>query len=306
MKNYFLTAILIISLCACNNSNKTETNQLSQTQTEDFDGTQELFEIDKSINDKTIDSVGIGVTDNAYWFKDGKVVKLYLQGGYGGKFETFENYYFKQDGQVFAYYKEEVNYQGFNYRVLIYFDGSNITDGHYWFDNKSMDKREMGISLGKVGYTLDYITNDEETNKSKGLLTISDLAQKNGFEISTEKMNEKSSNKKTTGSLKPFNEVQLTLIDGSLKKAKIYLGEPDKYVHPFGHLTKGYAVYFNKVLNSGKPNHLVLFLRMNGNFWGDDAKIEEIYSVGDVEKACFGIHCLYVDNKQIHSNAIPD
>lgn len=305
MKYGIILTILVMSFYACNNSAKPEPNDLTQIQTKDFDGPEELSAIDNSINNGTIDSIGIGVGDNAYWFKDGKVVKLYLLDGYGDRFEVKESYYFKENGQVFAYNKEEVNSQGFQYRVLIYFDGSNVKDGQYWFDKKKVDNVEMATRLSKVGYTLIDMRNDDVTKKSRGLLTVSDLAEQNGIEISSEKMNEKAKNKKVSGSLKPFNEVQLTLMDGSLKKAKLYLGEPDKYVHPFGHITKGYAVYFNKVSDNGKPKHLVLFLRMNGNFWGDDAKIEEIYSICD-EKACFGIHCLYVDNKEIHSNVIPD
>ncbi len=102
-----------------------------------------------------------------------------------------------------------------------------------------------------------------------------------------------------------FKEIQLKLIDGSLKKAKIYLGEPDKYEYSFGHLTKGFAIYFNKVSNqNGGTNHLVLFLRMNGNQWGNNAEIEEIYSVNDNQKACFGIHCIVIKNQTIFTNAI--
>jgi hypothetical protein len=306
MKYVSLLMVLIMSFYACNNSTITESSKLNQLQTptKDFDGPKELSTIDNSINNGTMDSITVG--DNAYWFKNGRVVKLYLLSGYGGRFEVNENYYFKEDGQVFAYQKEEINSQGFQYRVLFYFNGSNVTDGYYWFNKISMDKREMEINLKKIGYSLKDMANVEETKRSKGQLTISELTKENGIEISSEKMNEKTKNKKASVSLKPFTEVQLTLMDGSLKKAKLYLGEPDKYVNPFGHITKGYAVYFNKVSNNGKPQHLVLFLRMSGNFWGDDAKIEEMYSVGDDEKACFGIHCLYIDNKLIHSNVIPD
>ena len=106
MKYSFLLALLIISLNSCNNASSREPNKLSQKQNNSSNGSNELSEIDNSINDGTIDSVGIGTTDNAYWSKNGKVVKLHLHGGYGGKFETFENYYFKQDGQVFAYFRE--------------------------------------------------------------------------------------------------------------------------------------------------------------------------------------------------------
>lgn len=101
--------------------------------------------------------------------------------------------------------------------------------------------------------------------------------------------------------LKTFDEIQLTLTDASFKKAKLYLGEPDKYEFAFSHLTKGYAIYYDRVANGGKPKHLVLFLRMLGNQWGDHAAIEEIYSVDNNQKACFGIHCIKV-SKSNNSN----
>lgn len=77
------------------------------------------------------------------------------------------------------------------------------------------------------------------------------------------------------------------------------MGEPDKYEYSFGHVSKGFAVYYNRVSNNGKPKHLVLFLRMQGNQWGNNAEIEEIYSVEDNQKACFGIHCIMIKNQTI-------
>jgi hypothetical protein len=116
----------------------------------------------------------------------------------------------------------------------------------------------------------------------------------------TEKINNNSS-----GTSLNFKDIQLNLIDASLKKAKIYLGEPDKYEYGFGHVTKGFAIYYNKVSNpNGNPLHLVLFLRMNGNQWGNDSGIEEIYAVDENEKACFGIHCLKINNEEIYTNAL--
>jgi hypothetical protein len=105
----------------------------------------------------------------------------------------------------------------------------------------------------------------------------------------TEKINNNSSSTSLN-----FKDIQMNLIDGSLKKAIVYLGKPDKTEYAFGHVTKGFAVYYDKVSNNGKPKHLVLFLRMQGNQWGNNAEIEEIYSVEDGQKACFGIHCMMV------------
>jgi hypothetical protein len=101
-------------------------------------------------------------------------------------------------------------------------------------------------------------------------------------------------NKNENGNSKTFDEIQLTLTDATIKKAKLYLGEPDKYEYAFGHITKGFAIYYDRVSNNGKPKHLVLFLRMQGNQWGNNAEIEEIYSVEDGQKACFGIHCIMI------------
>lgn len=93
---------------------------------------------------------------------------------------------------------------------------------------------------------------------------------------------------------KSFDEIQLTLTDASFKKAKLYLGEPDYSKFAHGHLTKGFAIYYDRVSNGSKPKHLVLFLRMQGNQWGDHAAIEEIHSVDNNQRACFGVHCINV------------
>ena len=101
---------------------------------------------------------------------------------------------------------------------------------------------------------------------------------------------------------KTFNEIQLELTDASLKKAKLYLGEPDVFESTIGHITKGFAVYYNMVSNNGSPKHLVLFLRwQQGN---SNPEIEEIYSVSDGEKACFGIHCIKIIDGEIYTNAL--
>ena len=43
---------------------------------------------------------------------------------------------------------------------------------------------------------------------------------------------------------------------------------------------------------------------MNGNQWGNNAKIEEIYCVDDNQKTCFGIHCIKIKDKKISTNAL--
>ena len=295
--------VLILDFYACNNSAKQL--ELGQSQASHFDGPKQLAEINSSISKKTANLIeGDGYS---FWYENGKLIKLNIEGGYGGNFSTKENYFFDENGKVFAYNKDEVNgISEFTYRLQIYFNGSNIVDETYWFNEVERNRKNMDVDLKKVGYSIDDIINDKETKKPRGLLTISDLSKEYSIDFSFEKLNKKNQIQESSDSLKPFADVKLNLMDGSLKRAKLYLGEPDKYVNPFGHITKGYAVYFNKVSNNGKPQHLVLFLRMNGNFWGDDAKIEEIYSVSDDEKACFGIHCLYIDDKVIHSNVMTD
>ena len=102
-----------------------------------------------------------------------------------------------------------------------------------------------------------------------------------------------------------FKDIQMNLVDGSLKKAKIYLGEPDKIEYGFGHITKGFVIYYNRVTNpGGNPKNLVLFLRMNGKQWVNNASIEEMYSIEDNQKACFGIHCIKIKNQTIYTNAL--
>jgi hypothetical protein len=113
----------------------------------------------------------------------------------------------------------------------------------------------------------------------------------------------KTSNKAGENSTKEFHDVELALTDGSLKKSKLLLGNPDKIEYGFGHGSKGFAVFFNKVSEQGgTPKHLVLFIRMKDGFWGPDATIEEIYCIEDNQKACFGIHCLSIRDGLIYSN----
>jgi uncharacterized protein (TIGR02145 family) len=154
------------------------------------------------------------------------------------------------------------------------------------------------------------------TNNSEGGITDNLKGQK--FKVTYIKIAEKdfelvkianinsSNNESTTSNnnSKEFSDIQLTLTDATIKKAKLFLGEPDKYEYSFGHITKGFAVYYDKVSNNGQPKHLVLFLRMDGSLWGNNAKIEEIYSVSDNEKACFGIHCVEIRNYEIYTNAL--
>jgi hypothetical protein len=140
-------------------------------------------------------------------------------------------------------------------------------------------------------------------------LTLLDLSKRYGFDSQTnQKINNLESQTNgysSSNSTKQFNEIQLTLTDGSLKKAKIYLGEPNKYERYFGHITKGFAIYYNIVANQGgTPKHLILFLRKDPKGKSDEEKIEEIYSIEDNQKTCFGIHCIMIKNQETYTNAL--
>ena len=173
---------------------------------------------------------------------------------------------------------------------VIKYDYDNI--GNWIKETSSYTDTETIIRTRKIEYYSDNENVDSTTTTSK----IDEIAQ-------PEKEEKKIDNNQN---LKKFNEIQLTLLDATIKKAKIYLGEPDVEEHGFGHVSKGFAVYYNKVANgNGKPKHLVLFLRMNdNNQWGTNAKVEEIYSIDDNQKACFGIHCIKIENQNITTNAL--
>lgn len=130
---------------------------------------------------------------------------------------------------------------------------------------------------------------DNILKSDTNLINDSTIIQKN--DISVEQ------NDDNFNSLKKFNDVQLTLIDASLKKAKLYLGEPDKIgLLYMGGSEKNAAIYLNKVNDNGVTKHLVLFLRYY--------TVEEIYAIRDNEKAYFGIHYVEVRNNNFYSNSV--
>lgn len=157
----------------------------------------------------------------------------------------------------------------------------------------------LNTTIHEMQNDSNIVVNAENKDISNGSKTEND-----NKETSSSTTNSTLTNNNNSNSTKQFNEIQLTLTDASLKKAELYLGEPDKYEYGFGHLTKGFAIYYNKVSNNGTPKHLILFLRMQGNQWGNNAEIEEIYSVEDGQKACFGIHCIMIKNQTIYTNAL--
>lgn len=183
------------------------------------------------------------------------------------------------------------------------------------YDNETVDSSICFLELKDSKFIFKPERNGEnlsEENKPNiftriGAWLDNKSANSDGGNGITDNTSNSSVEKKTNNeyNTKDFNEIQLTLLDATVKKAKIYLGEPDVTQRDFGHLTKGFLIYYNRVsTNSGIPNHLVLFIRL-GSPWGDNDKIEEIYSIKENEKACFGIHCLKISNKKIYSN-VPD
>ncbi|RKS98655.1 hypothetical protein [Flavobacterium sp. 123] len=301
-----ISILFLLQSCISNSKKDNSVNPAENNETK-FNGEEELSSINNCIVEKHADSV---INNNyKYWLKDGRIIKLNIFDGDGENYSIEEDYYFKDDNTVFAYQKKELNFpNAIDYKALIYFDGSKITKEDYWISDVKTTKKSVEDQLKRIGFSIqNEIILDTDTNKSKGLLTLLDLSKRYGFDS---QIREKNSNIENISSenenTKPFDEIQLTLTDATLKKAKIYLGEPDKYEYYFGHITKGFAIYYNKVANQGgKSKHLILFLRKNPMGTNHEKKIEEIYSIEDNEKACFGIHCIMIKNQIIYTN-VPD
>ena len=321
MITYFIACILLIvgSYYIFNFAKNKNLNSISKSKPTEFKVVEEFDKINSSINSKLTDSISNTYNDYdyTYWYKDGKVIKLSVFFTDYNDFSTAEDYYFKDNNYVFAYRIKDVNLaDNRNYTALIYFNDSSIVKEDYLVKDMNSEnskdikktKRLFENYLKERGLSIKDISQDVKTKKSIGLLTLSELSNRYSFDYKNLRNNNSQSqntNSYDSNSMKQFRDIQITLMDASLKKAKIYLGEPDKYEYAFGHISKGFALYYNIVANqNGSPKHLVLFLRMNGNQWGDDAMVEEIYEVDDYEKACFGIHCIEIKNRTIYTNAL--
>ncbi|MDI6049918.1 hypothetical protein QLS31_08750 [Flavobacterium sp. XS2P24] len=295
----YISILFLLQSCI-SNSKKDNSASPSENNETKFNGEEELANINNYIVEKHADSVSNN--NYKYWLKDGRIIKLNVVEGDDENYNIEEDYYFKDNNTVFVYQKKELNFpNAIDYKALIYFDGSKTTKEDYWISDVKTTKKTIEDQLKKIGFSIqNEIILDMDTNKSKGLLTLLDLSNRYGFDSQTREKNSENEN------TKPFDEIQLTLTDATLKKAKIYLGEPDKYEYYFGHITKGFAIYYNKVANQGgKSKHLILFLRKNPMGTNHEKKIEEIYSIEDNEKACFGIHCILIKNQIIYTN-VPD
>lgn len=303
-----ISILFLLQSCISNSKKDNAVTPFVNHETK-FNAEEELSNINNYINKSLPDSIS---SDNyKFWLKGGKIIKLNFVDGDGEDYLIEEDYYFKEDGNVFAYQKKELNFSNaLDYKALIYFNESKIIKEDYWISDEKSTKDSVENQLKRIGTTIqNEIIVDTSTNKSKGLLTLLDLSKRYGFDsqIGQEVNNSESQNinSNNSNSTKQFDEIQLTLIDGTLKKAKLYLGEPDVYEPYFGHITKGFAIYYNKVANQGgKPKHLILFLRKNPMGKSNEEKIEEIYSIEDNQKSCFGIHCIKIINHEIYTNAL--
>lgn len=299
----FISIFFLLQSCMSNSKKDNEANPVENNEAK-FNEEKEFLKINNYIVEKHADSVSNN--NYKYWLKDGRIIKLNVVDGDGENYNIEEDYYFKDNNTVFAYQKKELNFpNAIDYKALIYFDTSKITKEEYWTSDVKTTKKSVEDQLKRIGFSIqNEIILDTDTNKSKGLLTLLDLSKRYGFDSRTREKNSNVENKNSENeNTKPFDEIQLTLTDATLKKAKIYLGEPDKYEYYFGHITKGFAIYYNKVANQGgKSKHLILFLRKNPMGTNHEKKIEEIYSIEDNEKACFGIHCIMIKNQIIYTN----
>lgn len=296
MMKKILNLIIIMTLVSlqqsCNQAKKNEVN---------FNPRDEYDIINKEIKENKLDS--ISAENYTYWLKNNEIVKLYAFEGDGENYATHEEYYLKNK-KVYAVQKKHIDFpNALDYKALLFFNSKEILEGDFWIDNVKKDKTKLLKLLEMHGLTFqNEIVTDRTSNKAKGLLTLDELSIRYGIHLQNSNT-ENRSNQTPVSNNRTFQEIQLELIDASLKKAKLYLGEPDVFESTFGHITKGFVIYYNKVDNSGDtPKHLVLFLRWKKG--SNNPEIEEIFSVSDYEQACFGIHCIELREGEIYTNAL--
>ena len=287
MKHIFSILLLIVMLYSCkNNNSKSENSSKVVEESKDFNGLTQLK----------------GQTFYAYHQKnpyDGESVSFLEDGRVrlGNSVCQVEmNSNINSDEITLKYNAMDCKFSFTDNNVKGDLVGNVLMKGQQIFLHiKSLKDNSSGIDNGY--YELFHELKDE-----KEIERIISSNEKLINEIDKNQNSETNSN--SNNSTKLFSDVQLTLTDASLKKAKLYLGEPDNYEFGFGHNSKGFAIYYNVVENNGEtPKHLVLFLRQ-GYLWDDNCAIEEIYCLNDNEKACFGIHCLMVRDKIIYTNAL--
>jgi len=164
------------------------------------------------------------------------------------------------------------------------YDNSKVVN-KYEYDNKnwiSLTQEWNGEPNFIIQRRIDYYEDDEASiNTDTYLVSL-----------------EKSANKFILESLLKFKDVELTLLDGGINKSEAMLGSPDSQGMLYD--TKKAWVYFNKVNDNGTMKHLVLFFRWN---FRQRKYVEEIYAVGDGERASYGIHYVMVNGNKVSSNS---
>lgn len=191
-----------------------------------FNPIEEYTSINNAIKNQQVDSVS--GENYTFWLKNKEIVKLYVFEGDGENYATHEEYFFNKK-KVFAFQKKQISFpNAIDYKVLIHFNETKIAAEKYWIDNVLKNKKELTIYLTERGLNFENeVLQDNVNNKAKYLLTIDELSKRYGLksgQVSNENQLETSSTTQTTTEFKNFQEIQLELIDGSLKKAKLYLG----------------------------------------------------------------------------------
>ncbi len=302
-----ISVLFLIHSCKFNSKENDEVNSSDKKNKTEFNAEEEFLNINNYVEKKNTDRIS---TDNyTYWLKNGKIIKLHIFEGDGENYVIKEDYYFKDD-KVFAYQKENIDFSNaMEYKALIFYSDSKINKEDYWVGDVKNTKSSVENQLKRYGLTIqDEIILDKQTNKPKGSLTLLDLSKRFNFnyqivrESGETKETENISNSivhEDNDDIKTLKEIKLILLDATQEKAELLLGKPDDYNKDFfGHITIGYSIYYNKVKDeNGQSKNLVLFLRKNAiRYSVKTTKVEEIYAVGNGEKACFGIHCITVNN----------
>ncbi len=161
--------------------------------TSNFNPSEELEIIENNIKNGEADSIASHdeEVDFKYWIKDSKVIKLAIV---GGNHECFikDEYYFKEDGVVFANKTSELCLpNAADYKAFIIFDGSNILSEEYWLEDKKVSKSDIQKRLNELSYSIEEnILKDLKTKKIKGLLTLKDFDERFNLKIKEEEEEE--------------------------------------------------------------------------------------------------------------------
>jgi hypothetical protein len=164
MKNIIILLSLTLILKACTSS---------------FNPTDEMNKIDSTISKGEADSVSGQGGKYKYWTKSGKMIKLNVV---DASYEYFgkEEYYFRENGNVFAHKKLEwCPPNGTDYKAIIAYNDTSIVYEEYWLGNEKVTKSEMQKKLNQSGYSIENdILKDSETKKVKAFLNVQDFTKR--------------------------------------------------------------------------------------------------------------------------------